>query len=460
VVGNSARGVGGGIAAVGRLVLEQGEIRENQAEGGGGVAAYEGCSFVMLDGVIEDNQSTVAGGGLVLNRSVSMRMEGGRINGNRSGSGGGLALIEDCSFTMTGGEIRNNQADEHGGGLASDETSTVAMEGGTLGGNGAGSWGGGVFTAGYFSKSAGLIWGSDALEEDANRAETGASVYLYQGARGGVSRETTLGEDETVNGPGFGELAAAQDEPEPLPQDFGLTIKPGVLTVGMEIGYPPMEYFDTDGKTPIGFDVELAKAIAAKLGYGVEFVDTAWDGIFAGVSAGEYDCIISSVTYTGERAANYNFTKPYVANSQLLVVRNDSKVKPKTLQEVVGLRLTYQAETTSDTLATEWIASNNAKIEVFEYDKVMNCFDELNLGRVDVILVDSVVAADYLAKPGNPYEITAEVSNDEVLAICLKKGNDALTDVLNKALDDLYADGTLKRISQSVFGTDVVSSVR
>jgi polar amino acid transport system substrate-binding protein len=90
----------------------------------------------------------------------------------------------------------------------------------------------------------------------------------------------------------------------------------------------------------------------------------------------------------------------------------------------------------------------------------MNCFDELSLNRVDVILVDSVVAAEYLSRPGNPYEITAEVSNDEVLAICLKKGNNALTEALNKALDELYAEGVLQRISQQVFGTDVVSSVR
>ncbi|MDR1930918.1 MAG: ABC transporter substrate-binding protein [Treponema sp.] len=238
-----------------------------------------------------------------------------------------------------------------------------------------------------------------------------------------------------------------------------LTMSPGFLAVGMEIGYPPMEYFSEDG-TPAGFDVELAKAIASKMGVAVEFVDTAWDGIFAGVDTQKYDCIISSVTYTEERAANFNFTKPYVANSQLLVVRQDSAVKPKGLEDVAGLRLTYQAETTSDTLATEWIESTGTKIEVFEYDKVMNCFDELSLNRVDVILVDSVVAAEYLSRPGNPYEITAEVSNDEVLAICLKKGNDALTEALNKILDELYADGTLQKISQEVFGTDVVSSVR
>jgi polar amino acid transport system substrate-binding protein len=250
-------------------------------------------------------------------------------------------------------------------------------------------------------------------------------------------------------------LAACQSKGE----KGDLTIKKGVLMIGMEIGYPPMEYFDEDGKTPIGFDVELGKAIAAKLGLQPEFVDTAWDGIFAGVETGKYDCIMSSVTYTPERAEKYNFSKPYVVNSQFLVVRKDSEVKPMSLEEVPGLRLTFQAETTSHELFQEWVDNTGAKVDFFPYDKVMNCFDELRLNRVDVILVDSVVAADYLAKPGNPYEITAEVSNDEVLAVCLKKGNDALTAEIDKALAELAREGTLKEISMKIFGADVVSSL-
>jgi len=244
---------------------------------------------------------------------------------------------------------------------------------------------------------------------------------------------------------------------KPKAESGGSTIKKGVLMIGMEIGYPPMEYFAEDGKTPIGFDVEMGKAVAAKLGLTPEYVDTAWDGIFAGVDQKKYDCIMSSVTYTDERAAKFNFTKPYVVNSQLLIVRKDSTVKPKSMDEVPGLRLTFQAETTSDELYQDWLAKSGVKVETYPYDKVMNCFDELTLNRVDVILVDSVVAADYLSKPGNPFEVSAMVSDDEVLAICLKKGNDKLTESINKALDELYADGTLVRISNKIFGADVVS---
>ena len=81
----------------------------------------------------------------------------------------------------------------------------------------------------------------------------------------------------------------------------GLTIKHGILTVGVEMGYPPMEYLAEDGITPVGFDISLAKAIADKMGLNVQFADTAWEGIFAGINTGKYDCIISSVTILPER---------------------------------------------------------------------------------------------------------------------------------------------------------------
>ena len=90
----------------------------------------------------------------------------------------------------------------------------------------------------------------------------------------------------------------------------GLTVVKGTLSIGMEIGYPPMEYKDVDGITPIGFDVQLGKALADKLGLQVKYLDTAWDGIFAGVNTGKYDVIISAVTITDERLKAFNFSTP------------------------------------------------------------------------------------------------------------------------------------------------------
>jgi polar amino acid transport system substrate-binding protein len=239
----------------------------------------------------------------------------------------------------------------------------------------------------------------------------------------------------------------------------GLTIKSGVLMVGMEIGYPPMEYFGPDGKTPIGFDVEMGKAIAEKMGLQVQFVDTAWDGIFAGVNTNKYDCIMSSVTINPARQAAHNFSKPYVSNTLAMVLLKDTKVTARTPEECVGLDVAYQDETTSEHYMRE-LESKGLSFNLREYEKVMYCFDELKLGRVDVIITDLLVAYEYIAQANSPFEIVWQSSEPEQFGVCLKKGNDALTDAINKALDELFADGTMLRISNSIFGMDLVTSAR
>ena len=105
------------------------------------------------------------------------------------------------------------------------------------------------------------------------------------------------------------------------------------------------------------------------------------------------------------------------------------------------------------------MADNGLEFSPFPYDKVINCFDDLKNGRVDAIVCDSVVAYFYTAQSENPFEIVWEGSGEE-LGICIKKGNDALLSAVEKALDELYADGTVQKISQDVFGDDLVSSVR
>jgi len=239
----------------------------------------------------------------------------------------------------------------------------------------------------------------------------------------------------------------------------GLTIKKGVLMIGMEIGYPPMEYYGPDGKTPVGLDVEMGKAIADKMGLAVEYVDTAWDGIFAGVETNRYDCIMSSVTITPERLAAHNFSKPYIGNSIAIVTLKNSAVKPRSPQELNGLGVSYQAETTSKFFMAK-LAEDGLKYIPFEYDKVMNCFDELLLGRVDVIVTDSVVALDYTTVPNSRFEMTWLGEPDEFFGICIKKGNDALTEAIDKALDELFEDGTMRRISMNNLNVDMVSAVR
>ena len=120
-----------------------------------------------------------------------------------------------------------------------------------------------------------------------------------------------FGEDFTAN------LRNVTEMPV-IPTDYK-TIADGVLAVGCEVGYPPMEYTTEDGLTAIGFDIDVGKAVAELLGLEFKLVNTSWDGIFAGLEKGQYDCIISSVSITPEREAKYVLTKPYVANALCIV---------------------------------------------------------------------------------------------------------------------------------------------
>lgn len=234
------------------------------------------------------------------------------------------------------------------------------------------------------------------------------------------------------------------------------TLKDGVLMVGMEIGYPPMEYFDTDGSTPIGYDVEVAQAVADYLGLDLEIVDTAWDGIFAGVKTDKYDCIISSVSITEDRLKEFNITRPYVSNHTVLIVPNESDID--SLEALNGHSTAVQAETTSDDYMKEH--GTELGVELFQYDKVMNCFDDLKTGRTDSVFTDSVVASYYLGDDAASYKTVWENDELEPIGVCLKKGNDALTEKIEEALDAIYKDGTLGEIAVKHFGSDLTEGLR
>ncbi len=231
------------------------------------------------------------------------------------------------------------------------------------------------------------------------------------------------------------------------------TIKDGVLMVGAEIGYPPMEYFDEDGATPIGFDMEFAKALADEMGLELEIVDTAWDGIFAGVDTDKYDVILSCVSYTDERNENYLLSKPYVANAPVVVVPNESEIAD--IVDLEGKSVAVQMETTADYLVQDKIAEG-LNTDLRQYEKVINAFDEIKAGRVDAVCTDAVVAAFYLGDEASNYKTVWESDTKEPIVMCLKKGNDSLLQALEDAKASLKDSGKLGEIAVKYFGTESV----
>jgi len=236
------------------------------------------------------------------------------------------------------------------------------------------------------------------------------------------------------------------------------TIEKGVLLVGINIDYPPMEYIADDGITPIGFDVSLGKAIADKMGLDIQFIDTSWDRIFSSVNEKRYDCIISSVTITEDRLQRHNFSKPYIINTPAIVMRIDSRLNVRSPYDLRGLKVSFQDGTTASDYLIE-LEGEGLQFTKFAYDRIMYCFDDLRLGRVDAVLTDILVAYHYLSY----YESFDVVwqGEAEVFGICMRKGDDILTNAINKALDSLFEDGTMLRLSRDYFsGMDLVTAVR
>ena len=143
--------------------------------------------------------------------------------------------------------------------------------------------------------------------------EAAVDTLYYNGKMGEIA-ETHFGDNVTEGVRNVTE--------EPVIDTANLkTVKEGKLLVGFEAGYPPMEYTDESGLNYIGFDVDLAQEIAALLGLEVEYVNTAWDGIFAGLDKDQYDMIISGVSITPERQEAYEMTEPYISNKLVIVTQ-------------------------------------------------------------------------------------------------------------------------------------------
>ena len=215
----------------------------------------------------------------------------------------------------------------------------------------------------------------------------------------------------------------------------------GVLTVGMEIGYPPFEDFAEDGTTPIGYDVDFAKALGEKLGVTVNFVNTAWDGIFQGIGV-NYDCVISAVTITEERKASMLFSEPYINNYQAIVVTKDFAGTIGSFLDLNNMAIAVQKETTSDILMSDYVSTGSIDATISANEKVTTCFTQLENGEVDAVVVDSTVADGYLASnPDKFIKIFQDESEPEQFGVAVALDNTPLQAAINDAIAKLTAEG-------------------
>lgn len=231
------------------------------------------------------------------------------------------------------------------------------------------------------------------------------------------------------------------------------------IVIALDAAYPPMEYMDND--QIVGFDADLAKAIGEKLGKKIELKNIAWEGIFIGLETDRYDVIMSSVSITPDRQKNYEFTKPYLANGQVIVTKpGDNSVK--SVDDLKGKEVGVQTDTTADTACKKKLEEKGQDFfEIRRFDEIIQTFEAMSAGQIDYIVVDTVVATEYSTKYPEKYQIsTAQPLTNEPIAACFKKGNTALRDEFQKALDELSKEGKLGEISKKwLFGIDYTQNI-
>lgn len=229
-----------------------------------------------------------------------------------------------------------------------------------------------------------------------------------------------------------------------------------VLKVGVDDTYPPMEFKD-EKNTTVGFDIDVANEVAKRLGMKAEFVSNDWAGIFLALESNKFDVIISSVSRTEEKIAKYAMTTPYIANAQVIVVPADNTtiIKP---EDLAGKNVGVQIGTTSDTSCAEY--QKKTKFKLKQYDQVIQPFSDMKVGRIDAIVVDEVVARYYVKKDPKSYKVSSARLTNEPIGMCFSKSNATLRDKAQKALDDMFADGTMTKLSKQWFDEDLTGNVK
>ena len=219
----------------------------------------------------------------------------------------------------------------------------------------------------------------------------------------------------------------------------------GKLLIASDCTWPPMEFVD-ENKQIVGLDIDLIKAMAKAGGFEVEIKNAAWDGIFAGLAAGKYDAVISSVTIKDDRKKTMDFSIPYLNAGQILIVRKDMK-NLTTLEAFKGKTAGAQIGTTG-----AFEIDKHKDIKKKTYDDIGLGMEDLLNKRIDVIVCDKPTAVSYALKNAKYKEslaIVGEPFTDEFYGIAVKKGNAEVLDKLNAALKKVSESGELKKIEDT-----------
>lgn len=254
----------------------------------------------------------------------------------------------------------------------------------------------------------------------------------------------------SVPDPASGETSGS--DASPAATQYG-TITEGKLIVGLDDQFPPMGFRDENNELT-GFDIELAKEVASRLGLEAVLTPIDWTTKELEVNGGKVDLLWNGLTITPERQESMLVSPAYIANAQVVVVGTDSGIE--TLADLAGKVVGLQETSSADEAYAECAAAGTESQLIKAGDNI-TLFSDLKIGRIDAVVIDKVFADYYIAENGEGKLRTLEEQlADEEYGVAFRKGNDTLADAVLTALNEMVKDGKAAEISQKWFGEDRV----
>jgi cystine transport system substrate-binding protein len=226
----------------------------------------------------------------------------------------------------------------------------------------------------------------------------------------------------------------------------------GTLRIALEGTYPPFNFTDPASGQLTGHDVDVARAVATRMGLEPQFVLTEWSAILPAVRAGRVDVAISQVIITPQRAKAFDFSAPYCYSQPQLIVRKNERASYRTLADLKGRTLGVRQNS-----VFEEQARAVPGIRIKRYPAVPENLQDLAFGRIDALLDDSLLMQYLIRKTQLPLKAGARIGAPEPVGIALRKGRPAFRLAIDKALREARSDGTLRALSLKWFGQDAGS---
>ena len=289
---------------------------------------------------------------------------------------------------------------------------------------------------------------------------TAAVVASLAGCSGSKNAETTAASqaaetaaETTADNAEAGSEEASAEASEETSKSASGYVDDGVLTVGFDQDFPPMGFVGDDGEFT-GFDIELAKEAAKRLGMECKLQPIAWDSKDMELTSGTIDCIWNGFTIQGREDA-YEWTTPYMDNSQVFVVRKDDGISSSA--DLSGKVVEVQADSSAEAALKEMPELTGTFASLQTTPDYNTAFMDLESGAVDAIAMDVIVAGYQIQQRNADFVILDDEIASEQYGVGFAKGNTELRDQIQGALEEMAKDGTLKSISEKWFGKDVTT---